>query len=149
MVASGTPVRRPQGQSPPAEPGGPPGFGPERLLDFELELGFVTGAGLAPGEPVTPAQLASHVFGFALVNDWSARSIQAWEYQPLGPFLSKSFATSLATWITPLEAVEPFRVPGPRPGARAARPTCAATSPGRSTSTWRWRWSRPGQVTNR
>ncbi len=113
VVPSGTPVRRPQGQSPPEQPGGSPGFGPERLLDFELELGFVTGPGLSPGEPVTPAELAGHVFGFALVNDWSARSMQAWEYQPLGPFLSKSFATSLATWITPLEALDPFRVEGP------------------------------------
>ena len=148
VVPSGTPVRRPQGQSPPAEPGGLPGFGPERLLDFELELGFVTGPGLAPGEPVTPGQVASHVFGFALVNDWSARSMQAWEYQPLGPFLSKSFATSLATWITPLEALEPFRVRGPT-RSPSRPPTCAATSPGRSTLTWRWRWSRPGQATSR
>jgi fumarylacetoacetase len=99
VVASGTPIRRPVGQSLPEQPGGEPGFGPERLLDFELELGFVTGPG-----PL--------IFGVALVNDWSARSIQAWEYQPLGPFLSKSFATSLAPWITPLEALDPFRVPG-------------------------------------
>ena len=111
MVPSGT-DQAPAGTRP-AQPGESPGFGPERLLDFELELGFLTGPGPAGGEPIPPADAADHIFGFALVNDWSARSIQAWEYQPLGPFLSKSFATSLATWITPLEALEPFRVPGP------------------------------------
>jgi fumarylacetoacetase len=107
VVVSETPVRRPLGQSPPEEPGGAPGFGPERRLDFELELGFITGpgrGGAGPGELI---------FGFCLVNDWSARSIQVWEYQPLGPFLGKSFATSIASWITPLAALEPFRVPGP------------------------------------
>jgi fumarylacetoacetase len=107
VVVSATPVRRPLGQSPPEEPGAAPGFGPERRLDFELELGFFTGPGRGGARP------GERIFGFCLVNDWSARSIQVWEYQPLGPFLGKSFATSIAPWITPLEALEPFRVPGP------------------------------------
>jgi fumarylacetoacetase len=113
VVVSGNPVRRPVGQTAPEAPDRPPGFGPERLLDFELELGFVCGPGQGAGEPIPAAAAAEHIFGFVLVNDWSARSIQAWEYQPLGPFLSKSFATSIGAWITPLEALEPFRVPGP------------------------------------
>jgi fumarylacetoacetase len=113
VVVSGTPIRRPVGQTAPEAPDRPPGFGPEGLLDFELELGFVTGPGPPAGAPIPTDAAADHIFGFALVNDWSARSIQAWEYQPLGPFLSKSFATSMAAWITPLEALEPFRAPGP------------------------------------
>jgi fumarylacetoacetase len=113
VVVSGTPVRRPVGQTAPEASDGPPGFGPERLLDFELELGFVTGSGPPTGEWITPDAAADCIFGFVLVNDWSARSIQAWEYQPLGPFLSKAFATSVGAWITPLAALAPFRVPGP------------------------------------
>jgi fumarylacetoacetase len=113
VVVSGTPIRRPVGQSAPETPDGPPRFGPERLLDFELELGFVSGPGPIGGGPIPVAAAGEHIFGFVLVNDWSARSIQAWEYRPLGPFLSKSFATSVGAWITPLEALEPFRVPGP------------------------------------
>ena len=113
VVVSGTPVRRPTGQTAPEVPDGPPGYGPERLLDFELEFGFVTGPGPPAGGRVQTAAAREHIFGFLLVNDWSARSIQAWEYQPLGPFLSKAFATSVGAWITPLPALEPFRVPGP------------------------------------
>jgi fumarylacetoacetase len=113
VVVSGTPIRRPVGQTAPETRDRSPRFGPERLLDFELELGFVCGPGPEVGEPIPAAAAAEHIFGFVLVNDWSARSIQAWEYQPLGPFLSKSFATSIGAWITPLEALEPFRVPGP------------------------------------
>jgi fumarylacetoacetase len=107
VVVSGTPVRRPRGQLP---ADGRPTFGPSRRLDIELELGFVTGP---PGTRIATAAAPDHVFGFALVNDWSARDIQRWEYQPLGPFLGKSFATSLAQWITPLEALDRFRVPAP------------------------------------
>jgi fumarylacetoacetase len=110
VVASGTPVRRPSGQLPPAEPGGAPRFGPSRLLDIELELGFVTGA---PGSRIATDRAAEHVFGFLLVNDWSARDIQRWEYQPLGPFLGKSFATSVSPWVVPLEALEPYLVSAP------------------------------------
>jgi fumarylacetoacetase len=112
-VVSGTPVRRPIGQTAPQASGGAAGFGPERLLDFELELAFITGPGPDVGERIPAVDAAEHIFGFALVNDWSARSIQAWEYQPLGPFLAKSFATSVGAWITPLEALDSFRVPGP------------------------------------
>ena len=107
IVVSGTPVRRPRGQLP-AE--GRPVFGPSRRLDIELELGFVTGAG---GTEIATAAAPDHVFGFVLVNDWSARDIQRWEYVPLGPFLGKSFATSLSPWVVPLAALDPYRVPAP------------------------------------
>jgi fumarylacetoacetase len=110
VVVSGTPVRRPRGQLPPAEPGAAPSFGPSRRLDIELELGFVTGPA---GTRIATADAAEHVFGLVLVNDWSARDIQRWEYQPLGPFLGKSFATSVSPWVVPLEALEPFLVSAP------------------------------------
>jgi fumarylacetoacetase len=113
VVVSGTPVRRPRGQLPPAEPGGAPSFGPTQRLDIELELGFVTGPGNALGTSIPTSAAAQHVFGFVLVNDWSARDIQRWEYVPLGPFLGKSFATSISPWVVPLAALEPFRVPAP------------------------------------
>jgi fumarylacetoacetase len=109
VVVSGTPIRRPVGQL----PGDPPTFGPEPRLDIELELGFITGPGPALGTPIAAADAADHIFGFVLVNDWSARDIQRWEYQPLGPFLGKSFATSISPWIVPLEALESRRVLGP------------------------------------
>ena len=112
VVPSGTPVVRPQGQSRP--PGADtPSFGPSRRLDLELELGFVIGTPSRLGEPVPLAQTLEHVFGLVLVNDWSARDIQAWEYQPLGPFLGKSFATSISSWVVPLTELEPYRVPLP------------------------------------
>jgi fumarylacetoacetase len=113
LVVSGTPIARPVGQIGPETPGEGPGHGPEPRLDFELELGFVCGPGPEGGGPIRTDAAADHIFGFLLVNDWSARSIQGWEYRPLGPFLAKAFATSIAPWITPLEALEPFRVPGP------------------------------------
>jgi fumarylacetoacetase len=109
VVVSGTPVVRPHGQL----AGDPaPTFEPTRRLDFELELGFVTGPGNALGAPIPIEAAREHIFGVALVNDWSARDVQRWEYQPLGPFLGKSFATSMSPWITPLESLEPFRLPG-------------------------------------
>jgi fumarylacetoacetase len=111
VVVSGTPIRRPRGQLPPAEPGQAPGFGPTQRLDIELELGFITGPGNELGTTISTREAADHVFGFVLANDWSARDIQRWEYVPLGPFLGKSFATSISPWIVPLEALEPFRVP--------------------------------------
>jgi fumarylacetoacetase len=113
VVVSGTGVRRPQGQLPPPEPGGAPRFGPSERLDIELELGFVTGPGNALGTSIATGDVREHVFGFVLVNDWSARDIQRWEYVPLGPFLGKSFATSVSPWIVPLEALEPHRVAAP------------------------------------
>jgi fumarylacetoacetase len=110
VVLSETPVTRPHGQSLP--PGATaPAFGPSAALDFELELGFVTGPGNALGSPIPIANARDHIFGCVLLNDWSARDLQAWETVPLGPFLGKSFATSISPWIVPLEALEPFRVP--------------------------------------
>jgi fumarylacetoacetase len=113
VVVSGTPVRRPHGQLPPADAGGAPRFGPTERLDIELELGFVTGPGNALGTAIPTGEARERIFGFVLVNDWSARDVQRWEYQPLGPFLGKSFATSVSPWIVPLEALEPYRVPAP------------------------------------
>jgi fumarylacetoacetase len=112
VVVSGTPIRRPCGQRAPEQQDGAPTFGPERRLDVEVELGFVTGPGPDPGAPVPTATAAEVIFGFVLVNDWSAREIQLWESRPLGPFLGKSFATSISPWIVPLEAVQRLRVPG-------------------------------------
>ncbi len=100
VVPSGTPVVRPSGQ----RPGG--SFGPSRRLDIEAELGFVVGVGSRLGSPVAHDAFADHVFGVVGLNDWSARDIQAWEYVPLGPFLGKSFATSVSAWVTPLEALD-------------------------------------------
>jgi len=114
VVATETPVRRPLGQLPPKSDGGEPRFGPSRRLDFELELGFVTGDGPAMGEPLSIEEVRETIFGVVIVNDWSARDIQKWEYQPLGPFLGKSFGTSISAWVVPLDALEPYRVAGPR-----------------------------------
>jgi fumarylacetoacetase len=110
LVVSGTPVRRPWGQQRPAGEGALPEFAPSAALDYELELAFVTGQGNALGEPIPVAKAREHIFGVMLLNDWSARDVQAWEYQPLGPFLGKSFATSVSPWVTPMAALEPFRV---------------------------------------
>ncbi|WP_067830617.1 fumarylacetoacetase [Nocardia inohanensis] len=111
IVVSGTEITRPHGQI--ATDSGTPDFGPTRRLDIEAELGFVVGAGSAIGTPVAAADFDQHVFGVALVNDWSARDIQGWEAQPLGPFLGKSFATSLSAWVTPLDALAEARIPLP------------------------------------
>jgi len=112
VVVSGTPVVRPCGQARPASAEAPV-FGPSRRLDIEAEVGFVVGVPSTPGRPVPAGNFAAHVFGVVLVNDWSARDIQAWEYQPLGPFLGKSFATSVSAWITPLAALEHAWIPAP------------------------------------
>ncbi|MGH9578931.1 MAG: fumarylacetoacetase [Terriglobales bacterium] len=113
VVVSGTPVLRPNGQTrgQTGAPDAPPSFGPSARLDFELELGFVIGPGNPLGKPVPIAKALDRVFGATLFNDWSARDIQAWEYQPLGPFLAKSFASTMSPWIVTLEALEPFRCP--------------------------------------
>jgi fumarylacetoacetase len=113
VVVSGTPVVRPCGQTKSAGDDAPR-YGPSRRLDIELELGFVVGVGSRLGDPVPASAFRDHVFGIALVNDWSARDLQAWEYQPLGPFLGKSFATSIAAWITPLALLEDHFVPAPQ-----------------------------------
>jgi fumarylacetoacetase len=114
IVVSQTPIARPQGQrKTPADP--EPVFGPSQRLDIEAEVGFVVGTPSRWGTPVAQRDFAEHVFGVCLVNDWSARDLQAWEYVPLGPFLAKSFATSVSPWIVPLEALEHARVaPPPR-----------------------------------
>ena len=109
LVVSGTELRRPHGQLSPAEEGGTPERHPCKLLDYELEVGFYVGTGNELGAPVAIEQAEDHIFGMSLVNDWSARDIQKWEYVPLGPFLAKSFATSVAPWIVTLEALAPFR----------------------------------------
>jgi fumarylacetoacetase len=111
IVNGGTPVTRPWGQQRPRSEGELPRFAPSAALDYELELGFIVGQGNALGEPVPINRANEHLFGVTLLNDWSARDIQSWEYQPLGPFLGKSFATSVSPWITPMAALEPFRVP--------------------------------------
>ena len=129
LVVSGTPVRRPVGQRK-----GPqdavPSVGPSRSLDYELELGVFVGPGNALGETIPMAEAEQHLWGVCLLNDWSARDLQSWEYQPLGPFLAKNFATTLGAWVVPMEALEPFRVPlapraadDPRPLPYLADPT--------------------------
>jgi fumarylacetoacetase len=112
VVVGGTDVRRPRGQFKPADADRPV-FGPSRLMDFELEMGFFVGPGNRLGEPIPIAEAREHIFGMVLVNDWSARDIQAWEYVPLGPFLGKSFATSISPWVVTMDALEPFRCAGP------------------------------------
>ena len=111
VVISGTPVRRPHGQL--REPDGTVGFGPSARLDIEAEMGFVVGTPSAMGDPVPTGAFDRHVFGLCVVNDWSARDIQAWEYVPLGPFLGKSFATSVSPWIVPLAALADARIEPP------------------------------------
>jgi fumarylacetoacetase len=108
IAVSGQRFKRPQGQTkaPDAET---PSFGPSKRLDYELELGFVIGTGNALGEPIAIADAERHLFGVTLLNDWSARDLQAWEYQPLGPFLAKNFASTLSPWIVTMEALAPFR----------------------------------------
>jgi fumarylacetoacetase len=110
LVVSGTGIRRPRGQMRMGADAAP-AFGPSRFLDYEVEVGAYIGAGNRLGEPIGIADAGAHIFGISLVNDWSARDIQSWEYQPLGPFLGKSFATSLSPWLAPMAALAPFRVP--------------------------------------
>jgi len=112
IVESGVNIHRPKGQMKPAD--GPPVFGPCKWLDFELEVGFIIGKETELSESVSTAQAEDHIFGLVLFNDWSARDIQKWEYVPLGPFLGKSFASSISPWVVTLEALEQFRVPGPK-----------------------------------
>jgi fumarylacetoacetase len=122
IVPSGTPIRRPSGQQAPAEEGGSPTFGACRMLDYELEMGFVVGRGNEMGETIPLAEAEDHIFGLCLVNDWSARDIQKWEYQPLGPFLAKNFATTVSPYIVTMEALAPFRTPAFKRPAGDPRP---------------------------
>ena len=115
IVISGAAVKRPNGQIKPASADAPT-FGPSGQMDFELELGAYIGVGNLPGSPIEIDEAEQHIFGVSLVNDWSARDIQAWEYQPLGPFLGKSFATSVSPWVVAMDALAPYRV---APAARA------------------------------
>ena len=126
VVVSGTPIRRPSGQLPPVGEALPE-VGPTRRLDFEAEVGYVVGASSVPGQPVPVDAFADHVFGLCLLNDWSARDIQGWESRPLGPFLGKSFATSISPWIVPLPALAAAR--RPVPSAASALPYLQESSP--------------------
>ncbi len=111
IIVSGTPIHRPKGQQKPKDDE-PPVFGPCKLLDFELEMAFVTYQGKALGDSISTKEADEYIFGMCLFNDWSARDIQKWEYVPLGPFLAKNFASSMAPWIVTLDALEPFRTNG-------------------------------------
>jgi fumarylacetoacetase len=110
IVVSGTPIKRPMGQTVTSD-AGPPMFGPSKLLDYEMEMGFFVGPGNAQGERIEMKDAANHIFGMVIVNDWSGRDIQKWEYQPLGPFNAKNFATTISPWVVTMDALEPFRVP--------------------------------------
>ncbi|MFM7259719.1 MAG: fumarylacetoacetase [bacterium] len=128
IVASGTPVVRPKGQTVSSDEG-PPSFGPSKLMDYELEVGFFVGRSNALGDTIPVSEAWSRIFGFVLVNDWSARDVQKWEYQPLGPFLAKNFATTVSPWVVVREALEPFRVPGPPRSADDPQPLSYLTDP--------------------
>ncbi len=112
VIVTGTDIRRPYGQTK-TDAADAPTFHPTRRLDIELEMGFFVGPGNKLGSPIPVTEAREHIFGMVLVNDWSARDIQKWEYQPLGPFLAKNFATSISPWIVTLDALAPFRCPGP------------------------------------
>ncbi|WP_452223062.1 fumarylacetoacetase [Lacinutrix chionoecetis] len=114
IIPSGIPVHRPQGQTLPAG-ATEPVYGPSKLVDFELEMAFITTDANDLGEPIPIEEAEEYIFGLVLFNDWSARDIQKWEYVPLGPFLAKSFASSISPWIVTLDALEPYRVAGPKP----------------------------------
>lgn len=112
VILSGQEIHRPKGQQKPKDDE-PPVFGPCKLLDFELEMGFITYEGKPLGDSISTAEADDYIFGMVLFNDWSARDIQKWEYVPLGPFLAKNFASSMSAWVVTLDALEPFRVEGP------------------------------------
>ncbi len=153
VVSSGTPIRRPSGQIRRGDT--PPAFGPSQRLDFELEVGVVIGTPSELGKPVPIDDIRNHVFGLVLVNDWSARDIQAFEYRPLGPFLGKSFATTVSPWVVTLEALAPYSVGGPAQNPEPAsylQPSAPATfdidlEVRMTTEAARDRKSRPERVT--
>jgi fumarylacetoacetase len=113
IVPSGIPVHRPMGQTLPVGENSPV-FGPSRLIDFELEMAFITTDANVMGENIPVHEAEDYIFGMVLLNDWSARDIQKWEYVPLGPFLAKNFASSISPWIVTMDALEPFRTKGPK-----------------------------------
>ena len=113
IIESGVPIHRPKGQQKPNDDE-PPVFGPCKLLDFELEMAFITCGENQLGDSISIEEAEDHIFGMVLFNDWSARDIQKWEYVPLGPFLAKNFASSISPWIVTLDALEPFRISGPK-----------------------------------
>ncbi len=121
IVLSGTPVKRPNGQTK-ADDASSPTFGPCKLLDYEMELGLVVAKGNAIGEPIDIASAADHMLGVCILNDWSARDMQKWEYQPLGPFLAKNFQSSISPFIVTMQALQPFRVAGPDRSADDPKP---------------------------
>jgi fumarylacetoacetase len=112
IVVSGTDIKRPYGQTKLMD--GPPVYGPSQRLDFELEMAFIVGKSSDLGQPIPIGEAEDYIFGMVMFNDWSARDIQKWEYVPLGPFLGKSFASSVSPWVVPMEALDPFRIPGPK-----------------------------------
>jgi fumarylacetoacetase len=128
VVVSGTDIHRPLGQSK-APDADMPGFGPSKRLDIELEMGAIVGAGSNLGEPITVDEAEEMIFGYVLLNDWSARDIQGWEYQPLGPFQGKAFGTTISPWIVTSAALEPFRTSTP-PREKELLPYLAETKPG-------------------
>ena len=127
VVVSGTPVRRPRGQLKPPT-ADVPSFGPCKRLDFELEMGVVVGQPSPMGEMLTEKQAEEMIFGFVILNDWSARDIQQWEYVPLGPFQAKAFGTSISPWVVTREALEPFRLARPCAGPEAAALSAAGAA---------------------
>ena len=114
IIPSGTKIRRPYGQTKPPQGSNSPGFGPTKLLDFELEMAFITTDANVLGDKIPIEEAEEYIFGLVQFNDWSARDIQAWEYVPLGPFLGKNFASTISPWIVTLDALEPFRVDNPK-----------------------------------
>jgi fumarylacetoacetase len=132
IVLSGGEIRRPSGQTKPAS-ATEPVFGPARSLDYELEMGMFIGPGNQLGQPIPIGEAEQHIFGLCMVNDWSARDIQAWEYQPLGPFLAKSFATTISPWVVTMEALAPYRTAAPErpPGDPAPLPYLSSPSASR------------------
>ncbi|MBL8889144.1 MAG: fumarylacetoacetase [Planctomycetaceae bacterium] len=134
LVVSGTEIRRPHGQLPSAQEGAAPTFGPCRQLDYELEVGAYIALGNRLGEPISLGAAEDYLFGITLVNDWSARDMQRWEYQPLGPFLAKSFATSVSPWVVTMEALAPFRAPAFERAADDPAPLPYLQSPGNAES---------------
>ena len=128
VIVSGDPIRRPSGQTK-APDSDLPTYGPTKELDFELEMGFITGRRSEMGQPIPISECEDHIFGLVLVNDWSARDVQRWEYQPLGPFLAKSFATSISPYVVTLDALEPWRIEGQ---AQEPAPLAHLMNPGKN-----------------